>query len=156
MESENRNLETKEDIIKDSLEIIKGFIPTIIEKAEESKLNIIESNARTLLKYADKIGENYEKSKNYLDDMNECCNNMFNFMRENKLEKELKSIIIQTILSTYKINEVYGYYAIYIKQFENGKYEGQMKDGKMDGEVFYLRGVHNSYLILATTSPNLA
>ena len=50
--------------------------------------------------------ENYKKSEKYLDDMNEACNNMFTFMRGNKLDKLLKTKIIETIIITSQINKI--------------------------------------------------
>ena len=108
--------DNKEEIIKTNLEVIKEHIPKIIEQAQELQFKVIVKNAETLEKYIGKIGENYSKAEKYVDDMNEACNNMFNFMRENKLGKKLKSILIEAILATYHINQVYGYKAIYIQQ----------------------------------------
>ena len=74
--------------------------------------------------------------------MNDACNIMFNFMRDNKLGKKLKSTIIETILATYHINQVFGYSAIYIQQYDNGRYEGEMVDGKREGygKFYFITG----------------
>ena len=120
----------KEEEIKNNLEVIKDHAPQIIEGAEECEFKVIVKNAKSLLNYAEKIGEKYSKADSYIEDMNEACNNMFNFMRENKLAKKLKSTIVETILATYHINELLGLKAISIQQYDNGRYEGQMKDGK--------------------------
>jgi hypothetical protein len=63
-------------------------------------------------------------------------------MRKNKLSKKLNTIIAETIISTFKINELYGLTAIYVQNCSNGTYEGEMKNGKREGhgKFFFLNG----------------
>lgn len=123
-----------DEAIKERLKDISEHIPSIIQKAEDKKFKDIVSNAKKIEKYVGKIGEKYSKAEDYLDDMNEACNNMFNFMQNNKLEKDLKSEVIHVIMCIYKINEVYDEEPIYIQYYDNGRYEGEMKDGKREGK----------------------
>ena len=130
----------KEEIIKDSLSVMSERIPTIIEEVEELQFNEIIKNAKNLEKYIGKISEKYSKAENYLDDMNEACNNMFIFMKNNKIEKKLRRTVIEIILATYKLNEVYNISPIYIQYYEIGRYEGEMNDGKREGHgKFYFK-----------------
>ena len=126
-----------DEVIKERLKDISERIPIIVQKVEEKKdrkLRDIINNARQLEKYVGKIGEKYSKAEGYLDDMNEACNNMFNFMQNNKIEKDLKGEVIHVIMCVYKINEVYDEEPIYIQYYDNGRYEGEMKDGKREGK----------------------
>lgn len=131
-----------DEAIKERLKDISEHIPSIIQKAEDKKFKDIVSNAKKIEKYVGKIGEKYSKAEDYLDDMNEACNNMFNFMQNNKLEKDLKSEVIHVIMCIYKINEVYDEEPIYIQYYDNGRYEGEMKDGKREGKgkFFFITG----------------
>ena len=132
----------KEEQIKDNLEIVKEKIPIILKEAEDPKIKILIESAKSLEEYIKKIGEKYSKVEKYIEDMNEACNNMFNYMRENKLGKPLKIAIKDTVVATFHINELCGMNAIYIQQFDNGRYEGEMKDGKREGhgKFFYVTG----------------
>ena len=123
-----------DEAIKERLKDISEHIPSIIQKAEEKKFKDIVNNSKKIEKYVGKIGEKYSKAEDYLDDMNEACNNMFNFMQNNKIEKDLKSEVIHVIMCVYKINEIYDEEPIYIQYYDNGRYEGEMKDGKREGK----------------------
>ena len=98
----------KEEIIKSNLDVIKDHTPKIIEEAEERKFKDLVKACKELNKYVEKIKDDYNKSEKYIEDMNAACNIMFNFMRDNKVGKKLKSTIIETILATYHINQVFG------------------------------------------------
>ena len=91
---------TKEEIIKNSLEILKDLLPKIITISEEENFSILVKNAKSLQKYVEKIGDKYKKAENIVEDMNEACNNMFAFMRKNKLSKKLNTIIAEAIIPT--------------------------------------------------------
>ena len=121
---------SKEDTIKNSLEIIKDRIPKIISMSEEDDYSTLTKNAKSLQKIIEKIGDKYKKAESMIKEMNEACNNMFFFMRKNKLSKKLNTVIAETIISTFHINEIYGLNAIYVQNCSNGTYEGEMKNGK--------------------------
>ena len=125
-----------------NLEVIRNHIPNIIKEAEERKYKVIVKSAQSLEKYLDKIGDKYNQAEKYVYDMNDACNDMFNFMKDNKLGKTLKNTIIETILATYHINQVYNCSVTYIKQYDNGRYEGEMVDGKREGKgkFFFITG----------------
>ena len=120
----------KKDTLKGNLNIIKDNIPKIREEAKELEYKLLVKSAKTLEKCLTNIGDNYDKSEKNIDEMNEACNDMFDFMRENKIGKKLKNTIIETILAVYHINQVLKRSTIYIKQYDNGRYEGEMVDGK--------------------------
>ena len=132
---------TKEEIIKNSLEILKDLLPKIITISEEENFSILVKNAKSLQKYVEKIGDKYKKAENMVEDMNEACNNMFAFMRKNKLSKKLNTIIAEAIIATFHINEVYDLTAIYVQNCTNGTYEGEMKNGKREGKgkIFFFK-----------------
>ena len=134
MKTEEDKKLTKTDIIKNNLNVIKDHVPKIIKEAEERKFKDLSKSAKSLEKCLEKIGEKYKNSEKYIDDMNEACNEMFEFMRDNKLGKILKKTIIETILATYHINQEFGRKTIYIQQYDNGRYEGEMVDGKREGK----------------------
>ena len=94
--------------------------------SKEDDFSTIEKNAKTLQKLVEKIGDKYKKAENMINEMNEACNNMFFFMRKNKLSKKLNTVIVETIISTFHINEIYGLSAIYVQNCANGTYEGEM------------------------------
>ena len=123
-----------EEIIKNSLEIMKDRLPKIISISEAGGHTALVKSAKSLQKLVEKIGEKYKKSENMLNDLNEECNNMFFFMRKNKLDKKLNTPIYETIVSTYHINQVYDLKPIYVQNCPNGTYEGDMKNGKREGQ----------------------
>ena len=134
MTTKENKIMDKKDILKGNLNVIKDNIPKIREEAKELEYKILVKSAKTLEKCLTNIGDNYEKSENNIDEMNEACNDMFDFMREKKLGKKLKNTIIETILAVYHINQVFNRSTIYIKQYDNGRYEGEMVDGKREGK----------------------
>ena len=134
MTTEENKIMTKEEILKGNLNAIKDNILKIKEEAEEREFKILVKSSKTLEKCLTNIGDNYEKSEKNIDEMNEACNDMFDFMRENKIGKKLKNTIIATILAVYHINQVFKRSTIYIKQYDNGRYEGEMVDGKREGK----------------------
>ena len=69
-----------------------------------------------------------------INDMKESCNNMFFFMRRNKLSKKLNTTMAERIISTFHINEVYNLTAIYAQNCSNGTYEGEMKNRKREAK----------------------
>ena len=142
MITDENSPKSKEDIIKNSLEIIKDRIPKIISMSEENDYSTLIKNAKSLQKLIEKIGDKYKKAENMIKEMNEACNNMFFFMRKNKLSKKLNTVIVETIISTFHINEIYGLSAIYVQNCANGTYEGEMKNGKREGKgkFFFLNG----------------
>ena len=71
---------SKEDTIKNSLEIIKDRIPKIISMSEEDDYSTLTKNAKSLQKIIEKIGDKYKKAESMIKEMNEACNNMFFFM----------------------------------------------------------------------------
>ena len=133
---------TKEEKIKNYLEIITDRIPKIISMAEEDDFSTIIKNAKSLQKLVEKIGDKYKKTESMIKDMNEACNNMFFFMRKNKLSKKLNTAIAEAIISTFHINELFDLKAIYVQNCPNGTYEGEMKNGKREGKgkFFFLNG----------------
>ena len=138
MITEENSPKTKEDTIKNSLEIIKDRIPKIISMSEEDDLSTLIKNAKSLQKIIEKIGDKYKKAENMIKEMNEACNNMFFFMRKNKLSKKLNTAIAETIISTFHINEIYGLTPIYVQNCANGTYEGEMSEGKRQGKGKYI------------------
>ena len=142
MITEENPPKTKDEIIKNSLQIISDRLPKIISMAQEDDFSTIVKNAKSLQKLVEKIGDKYKKAENMINDMNEACNNMFFFMRKNKLSKKLNTAIAETIISTFHINEVYNLTAIYVQNCANGTYEGEMKNGKREGKgkFFFLNG----------------
>ena len=82
------------------------------------------------------------RSNMSINEMNEACNNMFNFMRKNKLSKKLNTVIAETIISIFRINELYDKKPLYVQNCENGTYEGEMEKGKREGKgkFFFLNG----------------
>ena len=66
--------------------------------------------------------------------MNEACNEMFDFLSDNKIGKKLKSTIIEIILPTSHINQIIERPIMYIQQYSNGRYEGEMVDGNREGK----------------------
>ena len=132
MTTEEDKIMTKNEILKGNLNAIKDNIPKIKEEAEEREFKLLVKSSKTLEKCLTNIGDNYKKSEKNIDEMNEACNDMFDFMRENKIGKKLKNTIIETILAVYHINQVLKRSTIYIKQYDNGRYEGEMVDGKRE------------------------
>ena len=51
MKKEEDKKETKEETVKNNLEIIKNHIPNIIKEAEERKYKVIVKSAETLENY---------------------------------------------------------------------------------------------------------
>ena len=133
MTTEEDKKMTKDDILKGNLDVIKDHVQKIKEEAEEREFKVLIKSAKTLEKCLKNIGDTYKKSEKNLDEMNDACNEMFDFMRDNKIGKKLKTTIIETILATYHINQVFERPTIYIKQYDNGRYEGEMVDGKREG-----------------------
>ena len=133
---------TKDDTIKKSIDIVIDRIPKIISMAEEDKYTILINSSKSLQKLIDKVGTKYSNVESSINEMNEACNNMFNFMRKNKLSKKLNTVIAETIISIFRINELYDKKPLYVQNCENGTYEGEMEKGKREGKgkFFFLNG----------------
>ena len=134
-----------EEILKNSIEIIKDNLPKIIHKAKYQDLKELIEPSNNLLKIIENWNENQQEIKDYIDDMNSDCNNMFFFVTKNKLKKNLKNLIIETILAGLHINEIYGIQVKYIEEYDNGKYEGELKDGKREGFGKYIYSTGDIY-----------
>ena len=61
------------------------------------------------------------------------------------IPKNLKNLIIEVLLSTIHINETYGKQIIYAEEHDNGKYEGDINDGKREGYGIYYYSTGDIY-----------
>ena len=134
--------EKEKEIVKNSFTILKDNLPKIKKKAEKKELNEIVEYSNNLLKILDKIDDKYETIENYIDDINAECNNMFFFITKKKLTKNLKAMILEILLATLHINEILGIEVTYVEDHDNGRYEGEIKDGKREGfgKYYYSTG----------------
>ena len=121
--------EKEKEIVKNSFEILKDNLPKIKKKAEKKELNEIIEYSNNLLKLLDKIDDDYETIENYIDDINTECNNMFFYIAKKKITKNLKAMILEVLLATLHVNEILGIEVTYVEDHDNGRYEGEIKDG---------------------------
>ena len=68
MITEENPPKTKEEIIKNSLQIINDRLPKIITMSKEDDFSTIEKNAKTLQKLVEKIGDKYKKAENMINE----------------------------------------------------------------------------------------
>ena len=68
--------------------------------------------------------------------MNIECNQMFDFVTKTKITKNLKNLIMEVLLATIHINEIYGIEVVYIEDHDNGRYEGNIKEGKIRRNLY--------------------
>jgi hypothetical protein len=124
-------------ILKNSFDILKENLPKIQEKAEKRNFSQLIDSSKEILKIINLTEQNVDMLESYIEDMNIECNKMFDFISKTKITKNLKNLIIEVLLSTIHINETYGKQIIYVEEHDNGKYEGDIKDGKREGYGIY-------------------
>ena len=122
---------TENQTLKNSFDILKENLPKIIEKSERRDFTQLIDSSKNLLKIISINEENNnDLLETYIEDMNIECNQMFDFITKTKITKNLKILIMEVLLATIHINEIYGIEIVYIEDHDNGRYEGNIKEGK--------------------------
>ena len=134
---------TENQTLKNSFDILNENLPKIIEKSEKRDFTQLIDSSKNLLKIISINEENNnDLIETYIEDMNIECNQMFDFITKTKITKNLKNLIMEVLLATIHINEIYGIEVVYIEDHDNGRYEGNIKEGKREGfgKYFYSNG----------------
>ena len=134
--------ESNMQLLKNSLDILNENLPKINEKSKKREFSQLIESSQNLLKIIDLIKENCDVIEEYIEDINEECNKMYDFITKSKITKNLKNLVIETLLAVIHINETYDIQVIYVEEHDNGRYEGGIKDGKREGfgKYYYSTG----------------
>ena len=133
---------TENQTLKISFDILKESLPKIIDKSQKRDFTQLIESSKNLLKIISINEENNDLLESYIEDMNMECNKMFDFMTKSKITKNLKNLILEVLLATIHINEIYDLEIVYIEDHDNGRYEGNIIEGKREGfgKYFYSNG----------------
>ena len=120
-------------LFKNSFNILRENLPKIKEKSQKRGFIELMESSENILKKIDFFEENIDMLESYIENINIECNKMFDFITKTKITKNLKSLIIDALLATIHLNELLGIQIIYVEEHDNGRYEGDIKEGKREG-----------------------
>jgi hypothetical protein len=120
---DNDNVPIELKNINDNFELIKSKVSKTLNT---ELFNCIEQFKKL---YKKKM--NIEKIKK----LNSIINKSYNIVKNSKkLDKEITNLMNEIIRSMYKLNNDNNINVRVIKKYDNGIYEGEFKNGKIDGE----------------------
>ena len=129
-------------LLKNSFDILKENLPKIKKKSQKRGFIELLESSENILKKIDFFEENSDMLETYIEHLNQECNKMFDFITKTKITKNLKNLIIDVLLATIHLNELLGMQIIYVEEHDNGRYEGDIKEGKREGygKYYYSTG----------------
>ena len=132
-----KTIEVDLDEIKGYLEKMKTDIESVNEKIDKHLHKELLNSCKSLLSITEDLIEKPDQVAKNISEMNELNNLIFEYLRKNKIEKEIKKILVDVIRGMYKINLSFGFDSIIVKEYDNGRYEGYMKNEKREGKGTY-------------------
>ena len=124
--------------LSECFEEIKTNIEKLFKKLDQTQHKALYEATNQLLTIINEIGENFQNTKSKIDDLNEQCNIISQYIIKKLIPKPQIKLLIKILNNILIINEEYGLTINMIKQYDNGSYEGDFKKGKRDGHGTYI------------------